>query len=616
MVESPEQSDGVELVVPDAMITSLTRLVQDVLKRIRREDWDRMQAGEIDEATEDHLVEMFLNMIEVLSNLTYQTLIRRTACVPPPRGSPGPPGPSGEGGPTSLVVVEQQVKEALGDTLPLVLAGAMGVQEVARQQSTKEITRLVAKEVTKNVSVQLTSCPPPEGGPAPRRKPSRPMRIVKHFVQVLQKFAHKIGKFFGDEHDGGGEWSLAPPPRGPTLASYQTPVTPFEPEPDDTPVVTVSTYAAIQTIRRVLEEMAAEVGQTTPLDVPAEELSAIRALPSLNTDKIATEIASIIQEGYDLQTRANSAPGPEGGAFWLRVGARLQAFCLHLYVKEQLLQTLDRVQTRSPCRLSPHIHQPLSSLVEGVDYVVEGLIPPEGGTGGVCVYTAAAEGIRGPQAALGKTLAGMVFHHLSHDGPQPAFRQAILQEVDGFRDALLGWLRQQRQQGPRNKDLGGRALKKIQRVVVPPPALPDAPVVTEPQGRGPLGAREGAVPPEDLQRQCHLVVTAVVCQVFGGRGISVPDSIDIADALTHMLIRRVQGADVTVTTRGRLVQKMAQTVHRDLCRQLGDKGTVSLCLMSQRGWVYQKVLDALMRRLETRTSCLLCLRAKGPRGSQ
>lgn len=166
---------------------TLLSVCKTFLHRLTEVQWLKLESGSVDKTIKQIITDLCVEIINIISGDIYEAVEQRLSDTESPPKSSG----RSDGSEKAIIISEQQVRECLGDTISLTLSEAMGVPEEISSQSSEEITKLVAKEVTERVNSQLSkSSGSSEGNDLLYSKP--PPRRVKKMVQYVLEMIKKI----------------------------------------------------------------------------------------------------------------------------------------------------------------------------------------------------------------------------------------------------------------------------------------------------------------------------------------------------------------------------------------------------------------------------------------
>lgn len=264
-----------------------------------------------------------------------------------------------------------------------------------------------------------------------------------------------------------------------TWESCQTPITPLE---DDEPEQLSSGRRFVAEVTKdvqdILEDQADDISVfDLKDDISLEELNLLLCSSIQDAEEAASEIISIITKELKLDLNCKTF-------CWRRVEDTMRVFFAHKFIRESVFRFVAKLRAKLDC--VPSNKASVKLLIEGVDYLVEGMSRPEEqeirqGTNKMCLYQRLDREISSGQHSINaKLLTDIVYHHLKPDaGRRVHYQVKIRTKVDKFMMRMRKWLRQQGKQHKKKGDLVSRALREIKVLVEPLLALIEAPLKIE-----------------------------------------------------------------------------------------------------------------------------------------
>ncbi|KAM3597065.1 uncharacterized protein V6R79_025595 [Siganus canaliculatus] len=249
---------------------------------------------------------------------------------------------------------------------------------------------------------------------------------------------------------------------------------------------------ATDVVRLALEELELEIHTMGPLDgFSKEERDLIQSSISDDSSLRASDIVQVAMEESTSETETRSCW--QGATRWV------QSFCANRFAQSSILRFVSELRKKYR-REEPR--EELSELMDGVDQLLDDIVPSESRQDQGELYQAMVQNISGEkEQVVSERLSDLVSHHV---GPDPDnkldFESDLQTSVDSFLQRLKRWLREQVLLTKSGRDSATEALQKVQDMMLNGPATAEA---SSPQE----GDSEGAVP-EEAAASCSCWLTA------------------------------------------------------------------------------------------------------------
>ncbi|KAM3607465.1 uncharacterized protein V6R79_008257 [Siganus canaliculatus] len=480
--------------------------------QLKVKHWEQLRSMNVDSTTRELIASLCADMISIMVSLICEAVNEFQA--------------SGKS-PDFNALQEQgraQSSTQVRDVLLNMFVDEDSVSPEMRCKSTEEVYRLVHLEIEDRVSSKLDEAL--KGRRSSGSKTKEPLisqkfkgrlkTIVRHVVKVLNRYvcwaasfqqccseSSSTDPFTSPEASPSLEASKAQKPsRSPEASSSLEASTSLDmslsdkPASDEEPLqISVAPAEqgdqaaskgwqtmATEAVRLAVEELFQEIHTMGPLDgFSVEERALIQSSLSDDSSLRASAIVQVAMEESKSETEARTC--------WQRTSRWVQSFCANRFAKNSILSFVSELKKKyrreEPCEES---RTPLSELMDGVDQLLDDIVPLESSQGEGELYEDMFQNISGEkEQVVSEQLNDLVSHHV---GPDPDskldFESDLQTSVDSFLQRLKRWLRQQVLLTKSGRDSATEALQKVQDVMLSTPATSEA---SSPQE----GDSEGAV---------------------------------------------------------------------------------------------------------------------------
>lgn len=629
---SPNKDDKINWNLELTTNEILLPVFQPYVNELTELRWLELDPETVDETVKKIVTDLCVEIINIIAKTIFEAIQKRQVDTDNP-----PQAPDGPDEVQELAVSEEQVWESLGDVIPNTLSEAIGDSGYINTQSSEEMTRLMAEEITEQVNSNLVIVQDGQERNVVFTKP-QPSRLKQIVAKALEMIRSIFCKWKKDQKNA---VMVASELRIPEyeeedfeMVEDVTAITSFiEEEEITTKVVSDEEYAAsakettenilADSIKEILNEQMNSSNVFGQNNFNKEEYDELVASISLDIERVSAAISAEIIRSSLMTTSMPESRAEVKAITRKRVNRWIQALFVHRFFKESILRFVSRLKSKSPTELKQDSSP--KQLFQAGEILVNSMIPQEELTADAVqpsLYEKIASGIQADeQEIIRKQLCDILLRHLQTEEQAVQNIDDIWNEVDFFMKLMWNWLNQQAQQHRTRMDSGSLALREIETAAAV--ALPEVtedislvesdtymPEFEEEQvsiAIKPAIIKDVDVPPDEVPTQednkkeklCHLLVSGLVSRILEELCVYIPLDVikAIISKLKEMLMTEMFGCDISVRASGLIINRIIKAVLRDLFEEMGSIDVIRINLMLQEDQIYRDIIRALTKHL-------------------
>lgn len=422
-------------------------------------------------------------------------------------------------------------------------------------------------------------------------------------VEMFQRCAARMRFFFNLSRD-----------ESPNMEAETTVIPMVRDDPERGSRISIALLANISII---LEELMYDFSVIEYIDeITEDEHKRLLLMILKDTKKAAPEIIRLMrgqsESGTDVKTRLET---------------KITALFIRRVFKELVLSLLGMLRRKLDCYPTTEENPSIVALLDGVDCLVEDLLPPDEG---LKIKGAVRGGLYGrierelsmeQYDVISKRLGDIILHHLRPKKAwQVHFRREVLTEVHMCMELMLNWLNRQAEQHEEKRGMTCVALDRIERVVLNLPERPkilwnmksfklkpaieeESPDTETRSHQIPFSYEAAAQPDPYLVKLCHglaaMLIKKILLHEMAVLNIDIIDFIIVP--LQNMLVAELEGCELVVELTSCKTDSILSLVIKSLTQKMGSSSLLKAVLMAKDEKIFRYIVELLKIKLVSPT---------------